>query len=125
MRYVGLVPCTKDGFPICSRDHENCDVEVCRYFINVEAIGNCVLRVDKHDHFRMQVIADAWGVRRQRVDQLEKKALRKIRKRYPKLLQEMQEYYTEAYINKFSPPRKSKRLIPWYPYEDRKMAQGG
>lgn len=76
------VELTNQGYPVCHLDNEDCQVEVCRYFFPESEIGNCVLRVDKKDHCTLDVLAKAWGVSRQRVDQMEKRAFRKLIKRH-------------------------------------------
>jgi len=98
MYYVDKgVSCTKAGFPICYLDSEICDVVECRYFVLFPPLDNCVLRIDKSDSLTMEEISHAlpcydkrtqrvngWGVRRQRIDQMEKAALRKLRKKAEK-----------------------------------------
>ena len=97
MYYIGKVPCTKTGYPICCLDSKTCDVTDCRYFVLFPSLGNCVLRVEKSDNITMEEISHAlprydkktqkiegWGVRRQRIDQMEKATLKKLKKRAEK-----------------------------------------
>ena len=97
MHYMNCegVKCTPSGFPICSTDEKCCDVEGCRYFIVASTIGNCVLRVMPDDKREpsMEKISVSFGmhgkkVSRQRIDQIEKRALRKLRERWGAELRE-------------------------------------
>ena len=91
------VSCTETGAPICCLDSVSCDVIGCHYFVLYSPLGNCVLRVEKSDNFTLEEISRAlpsydkrtqelkgWGVTRQRVEQMEKTALRKLKKKVEK-----------------------------------------
>ena len=72
------VPCTKSGYPICYLDWQSCDIEGCRYHANIPSIGNCVLRIDKHQCFTLEAIGDAMGLTRERIRQIEERMLRRL-----------------------------------------------
>jgi hypothetical protein len=81
MRYLNKgVPLTKEGFPVCYLDGVTCQVKLCAYFIRIEALGNCVLRVDKNDIFTLDDIGKVMHISRERVRQLEERTLAKILK---------------------------------------------
>ncbi len=96
MHYMNCegVKCTTSGFPICHLDEKVCGTEVCRYYLPWPDIGNCTLRVtDATDNEQetFQKLAMSFGVggkkvSRQRVDQIEKRALRKLRERWGETL---------------------------------------
>ncbi len=93
MYYMGKVQCTKNGVPICCLDEKCCDVKRCRYFINDDTIDNCVLRVEPDDEDSFEKLSVAFGlhgekVSRQRIDQIEKRALEKLRGELGKVLRE-------------------------------------
>jgi len=92
---------TPDGFPICylQRDENStsgwkvCDCEVCRYFVVDTELGNCILRVEKDDADSFEKLSVAFGmhgekVSRQRIDQIEKSAMGKLRGELGALLRE-------------------------------------
>lgn len=95
MYYVGKgVSCTETGAPACCLDSVTCNVIGCRYFVLYSPLGNCVLRIDKSDCMTLEEISRSlscydkrtqgvkgWGLSRQRVEQMEKVALRKLRKK--------------------------------------------
>lgn len=110
MHYLGTDVQCVGGYPICRLDSKTCNVSSCRYFIKVETLGNCTLRVDKHDHFRMQVIATAMGVTRQRVDQFEKRGLRKLKKWHERILREMREHFFDTSIKDVPLYRKDRKF---------------
>ena len=89
MHYMGTgVMCTEDGFPLCHMDDKLCDINRCRYFIPISEIGNCVLRTDEHVARTFGDLSEVLGVSRQRVDQIEKRALEKLRTKFGKQLRE-------------------------------------
>ena len=93
MYYMGKVQCTKNGFPVCSLDERLCDVEQCRYYLPWPEIGNCVLRITDDSSKTFKELSISFGidgkkVSKQRVDQIEKRALGKLRRRWGKMLRE-------------------------------------
>jgi len=73
------IECTKNKVPICYQDDKTCDVEMCRYFIQHTELGNCVLRNERE--WTMEDIGKVMGISRQRVEQIERKALGKMQNR--------------------------------------------
>jgi len=95
MKYDNIM-LTEDGFPICYLDGKVCDVERCRYYVANSMLGNCVLRIEDDgseelETFEKLSIALGEGgrkVSRQRIDQIEKRALRKLRENWGEVLKE-------------------------------------
>lgn len=73
---------TDTNFPICYLDQKACWVSYCRYYLQFKKIGNCVLRMDNPKGVTFEVLSRAMKISRQRVDQIEKRAIRKIGKQY-------------------------------------------
>ena len=69
---------------MCNGGATVCRDRGCRYYTQFRDINNCVLCVERE--YTMQEIADAENVSRQRIDQIEKRALRKLRKKWGKRL---------------------------------------
>jgi len=93
MKYQG-VKCTSHGFPICHLDDKVCDIERCRYFLLSSEIGNCVLRVKESEKkMTLESLSTSFGITgkkisKQRVEQIEKEALEKLRNKYGLMLKE-------------------------------------
>ncbi len=68
------------GGEMCEGGITVCRDRGCRYYTKFKEINNCVLCVDKE--YTMQEIADCEHISRQRIDQIEKRALRKLRKKW-------------------------------------------
>lgn len=71
------VECTKNLVPVCCMDDRVCDVDRCRYYLESEPMGNCILRND--EAWTMEDIGKVMGISRQRVEQIQRKALKKMR----------------------------------------------
>jgi hypothetical protein len=56
-----------------------CKRKTCRYWVSVEECGNCCLHVKREYSFRE--IGRVLGVSGQRVEQIQKRALRKVEKK--------------------------------------------
>ena len=90
------VQLTANGFPICHLDSKTCDVENCHYHLFSPRLGNCVLRIPDEIDGEMETfeaLSVALGeggrkVSRQRIDQIEKRALRKLRENWGEVLKE-------------------------------------
>jgi len=78
-----------NGFPMCSHDRTLCDVEGCRYYVDMFDLGNCSLRVNKDHSHTLEEVGQAMGISRERVRQLQERALGKLRKRFPKMRQQL------------------------------------
>ncbi len=87
---------TEDGFPICYLDEKVCDVEKCHYFVKDLEFGNCILRIEGDDSeavVTFEKLSIALGehgrkVSRQRIDQIEKRALKKLKDNWGEVLKE-------------------------------------
>ncbi len=63
----------------CHTKDELCEMEKCRNWIECIELGNCVLRVDR-EYTLEEIGMMVGGITRERVRQIEEKALRKIKK---------------------------------------------
>ena len=71
---------------MCDKWNSLCTEKKCRYYLKWEYINNCVLCVSHS--YRMEDIGIIQGVSRQRIDQIEKRAMGKLRKRWGRYLKE-------------------------------------
>jgi len=95
MKYDNIM-LTANGFPICHLDNQVCSIELCRYHLSSLKLGNCVLRIPDEIDSEMETfeaLSIAFGeggrkVSRQRIDQIEKRALRKLNENLGEVLKE-------------------------------------
>lgn len=80
---------------MCDKKGIMCFDVKCRYYTNWSYINNCVLCVDHP--YPMEDIAAMEGVSRQRIDQIEKRAIGKLKKRWGLGLKEALTKYEELF----------------------------
>jgi len=71
------------GGPPCSREDMLCENRGCRYYIDWFELGNCTLRTDREHTFTE--IGMAFGLSRQRAEQICQQAIRRYRQKYTKI----------------------------------------